>query len=340
MVKKAIDVHDGFFRTAMQHLAIAQEFFGIHLPKTIHEALDLSSFEYQDTSYIDEQLKRTMGDLVFKCRYNSDVEECKNKEATVILLVEHQSSPDRLMPFRVFHYLFNALYRILKAQPEGQGKLPPIYGLVFYHGKQTPYPFTKLLSECFDDPLNIMADMFNQPINIIDANEIEEDELKRQNLAGIMTGALKHSRDRDIKDYFDWAAKKLTSIDKIEPLPLEFVNELFYYLINMCSIADVKLMIKNSQQLPESARGEFMTIADELREMGREEGWNGGLKEGWNGGLKEGWNGGLEQGLGKAKQEVAINLLKEDMKPEFIARTTGLELSTILKLKADLEDEE
>ena len=75
-----------------------------------------------------------------------------------------------------------------------------------------------------------------------------------------------------------------------------------------------------------------MTIADELREMGREEGWNGGLKEGWN--------GGLEQGLGKGKLEVAVNLLKEDMKPEFIARTTGLGLSTILKLKADLEDEE
>ena len=62
-----------------------------------------------------------------------------------------------------------------------------------------------------------------------------------------------------------------------------------------------------------------MTAAEKLRALGREE--------------------GLEQGIEKGLEKVAINSLKEGVDPQFVARITGLKLTVILKLKAQLDEE-
>lgn len=40
----------------------------------------------------------------------------------------------------------------------------------------------------------------------------------------------------------------------------------------------------------------------------------------------------------KGKREVAINLLKENVDPKFVAKVSALDLSEVLKLKAQLND--
>ncbi|NQZ12531.1 MAG: hypothetical protein HRT35_35710 [Algicola sp.] len=66
-----------------------------------------------------------------------------------------------------------------------------------------------------------------------------------------------------------------------------------------------------------------MTAAEKSQAMGEERG------------LKKGREIGLEEGL----ETVAINSLKEGADPRFVERITGLELTFILKLKEQLEEQ-
>ena len=115
--------HDTFFRTSMQYAPVAQQFFQQHLPAPLLNALDINGFKLEDGSYIDKTLQNSFSDLVFSCPYNKSVGA--GSDAKVILLIEHQSTPDKLMPFRVYHYMFNMLYKVLKEQKrehcKGQG---------------------------------------------------------------------------------------------------------------------------------------------------------------------------------------------------------------------------
>jgi predicted transposase/invertase (TIGR01784 family) len=107
--------HDKFFRASMQNAPIAQAFFEHYLPAPVRNALDFQSFELQNSTYIDDKLQETISDLVFTCRYR---EELGKTEAKVSLLIEHQSTPGRFMAFRVYHYMFNMIYTLLKRKAQ------------------------------------------------------------------------------------------------------------------------------------------------------------------------------------------------------------------------------
>jgi predicted transposase/invertase (TIGR01784 family) len=91
----------------MQNDSIARQFFQQYLPAPLLNAIDLNQFKLEDGSYIDDSLQATFSDLVFSCKYNKATVD---SEAKVILLIEHQSTPDKFIAFRVYHYLFNMLY--------------------------------------------------------------------------------------------------------------------------------------------------------------------------------------------------------------------------------------
>ncbi|MFT4929234.1 MAG: putative transposase/invertase (TIGR01784 family) [Phenylobacterium sp.] len=311
--------HDKFFRSSMQNIAIAQEFFQHYLPGNLRSGLDFDAIKLENSSYIDDKLGETISDMVYSCPYNIG-----SGEAKVVLLLEHQSTPERLMPFRVYHYMFNMLYSLLKQRPKEQAKdkLPAIYALVFYHGKQSPYPYSMDLIDCFSDPLGIMKGMFENPVNLIDIGQASDDELKRQKLLGMMTGALKHCWDRDISPYL-LQMEDINSMDLGDPLTLKFAITTFYYLLSVGNIVDIEQFIVDSERLPEPIRGEIMTAAEKLQAMG----------------AKKARKEVLETGREEGREEVAINSLKEGVDPQFVVRITGLELAFILKLKAQLEKE-
>ena len=128
-----------------------------------------------------------------------------------------------------------------------------------------------------------------------------------------MIGALKHGGDPDIKHYLSNLTRLLNSIDFTSEMRLKFVNTLLYYLMRVGNTKDFKQFIHNGQQLTEPVRGEFMTIAEQLKAMGAEE-------------ARE-----------ATQEEIAIKSLKENADPRFIERITGLDLKTILELKAQLD---
>ena len=181
------NIHDKFIRAALQNHRVAVDFIQHHFPIKISQALDTKTLKLLPSSYINDDLQETASDLVFSCKI-------ANKSAYQSLLIEHQSSPDKMMPFRVHHYLFGLLHNHRKQQPKQL--LPAAYTIVFYHGKETPYSLS--LQDCFDDPLNIMSEVLYQPLPLIDANQLSDEALKKQQWIGPLLTAMKYIRQKDM----------------------------------------------------------------------------------------------------------------------------------------------
>lgn len=303
--------HDKLFRASLQNKDVAKAFFERYLPKPIYSTLDTSTLTLNSNSYIDEQLKETLSDLVFNCRYRN-----KKGDANIILLVEHQSTPQRLMPFRVYHYMFNMLHRQLLEHlnsKQSVTKLPAVYALVFYHGEQTPYPFSMHLSDCFDDPYNIMNNLFLGEVPLVDVNEESDEELKSMKLLGIMALLLKYCRSKDCSQYLPILIEQLNSLDFIGPATLNSLDRFIHYLLTVGSVEDVAYLIEQSHQLVEPVRGEIMTIAEQLEARG------------------------AEKAEKQTREEVAIASLKEGIAPQTVAKISQLDLAFILKLKTRID---
>ena len=332
-LSKATNPHDRLVRSLMANHVLAKQFFQTHLPKKVSANLNFKQMKIENDSYFTEHLEETRSDLVFNCPYQSEVRNPKDHgpDAKLILMVEHQSTPDKLMPFRVFHYMFNMLYRVLKERKKKHqsAKLPSVYALLLYHGKKSPYPYTLNLADCFDDPLGLMEDMFTKPINLIDIQQIPDDDIRRQKWLGLMTGALKYSRSKAPIHYIPLLTVQTNSINFTNQVELQLFRTVIHYFLSVTNMTEgTQTFLQCSQQLPKPARGEVMTIAEELEAIG--------LKKGIEQGIEQGIEKGREEGIEKGREEVAIKLLKENVELAFVERISGLDMASILALKAKL----
>ncbi|PCK08342.1 MAG: hypothetical protein COA42_09510, partial [Alteromonadaceae bacterium] len=255
--------------------------------------------------------------------------ELQQQDTNIVLLIEHQSTPDKLMAFRVHLYLFSMLAK--KQRLNKLTQLPPIYALVFYHGKQTPYPYSLKLEDCFDDPLGIMHNVLTKPVPLIDVNQLSEEQLWQQRWVSPMAAALRFSRGYNLPDGIDVGdvlIRILKDMDNAETADDELaqvkdlIHSLLSYMFNGDNIELGDNFEEKVQGLHAPLRGELMTYAEKLIARGEE----AGLEK------------GEQAGLVKGKQEVAINLLREGAEPPFVAKVTQLELGTVLMLKASIDN--
>ncbi len=304
------NIHDAFFRSMLENQQVALDFIRQYFPKDIILALDANSLRLIKNTYIDKDLKATTSDLVFCCKL-------ANKEAYLCLLIEHQSSPDKMMPVRAYHYLFNVLNSFRKQYPDQA--MPAVFTLVFYHGEQTPYPYSLKLEDCFDDPLNIMSKVFDRPLSLVDVNQLSDDELKQQEWVGPMAMAMKHIRKRDMTHYaLDILASLRWNIEKSQGD--ELLQQLLLYLYHGSKIIDLKKVIHSTVQIGEPIRRRVMTLAEQLEEKGMKRG------------MKQGMQQGMQKGIQQSTNDMAIKMLKEGTDLAFISRMTGLSLEEIKQL--------
>src|SRR6185437_16267126 len=98
--KHIAKAHDHFFRMVMADKRVAQEFFATHLPENLKSVVDLNYLELQPSTYIDDMRSEAIADMLYRTTISGH-------EAFLYLVVDHQSQPDELMPFRVLKYICN-----------------------------------------------------------------------------------------------------------------------------------------------------------------------------------------------------------------------------------------
>ncbi|MGH3186691.1 MAG: Rpn family recombination-promoting nuclease/putative transposase [Streptosporangiaceae bacterium] len=136
--------HDSVFRRIFGVPANAASQLRAVLPADLAARLDLGQLAPVPASFVDEALKWRYSDLLFTV-------PMEGRDAFVYVLVEHQSSSDPLMAFRMLRYMTRIWDAYLREHPEAR-RLPAVIPLVVHHGSR-PWDGPVQLADLLDlDP--------------------------------------------------------------------------------------------------------------------------------------------------------------------------------------------
>jgi predicted transposase YdaD len=119
--------HDSLFRQVFGVPENAASQLRAVLPPGLAARFDLGRLTPVPASFVDEALKWRYSDLLFTAPLDA-------RDAYVYLLVEHQSSDDPLMAFRMLRYVTRIWDRHLRDHPRAR-QLPAVVPLVVHHGR-------------------------------------------------------------------------------------------------------------------------------------------------------------------------------------------------------------
>ena len=275
--------HDHLFKSTFSDPRIAADYIRNFLPTKLTSKLDLTSLKPAPTSYVNEELKEYLSDVVYRCRYG-------DQELSLSLLFEHKSKPDGIIYLQLLRYLLEAWDQQPKKK-EGLGIIIPI---VVYHGKEkwerrtffshfpgldaTLTPFIPNFQYLLTD----LADWSDEALMTLKVGLVK-------NLFLI----LKHFKDvQYIQRYIDrlfWGAEPYLD-DSAQKKHIEVFWK-YLYLTNEHKQVDFR---KLTEKLSTSLRKEAMTIYEHAVQEGRIEGKIEGNIEQQNLVITNGFNEGFD----------------------------------------------
>ena len=86
--------HDAVFKKFLGHPDTARDFLDTYLPSSLHELCDLDTLKLEPGSFIEEDLRACYSDVLWSLKTTSG-------KGYIYALIEHQSSPDAHMAFRM-----------------------------------------------------------------------------------------------------------------------------------------------------------------------------------------------------------------------------------------------
>ncbi len=136
--------HDRCFQQLMSQPDNAHAFFRRYLFPELLATIDLNTLELQEGSKVTQAFQQLHTDILYQVDFRTTTDQGKPQKGYLYAIVEHQSTPDPAMAVRLWQYKTALLMNHVQ-----DDYLPPVHSLVFYHGQQTPYPYTLGLRSCF-----------------------------------------------------------------------------------------------------------------------------------------------------------------------------------------------
>lgn len=301
--KTTSTIHDATFKGFMANIENARDFFEIHLPEYIKSLCDFNTLSLTNSSFIDKQLRSRLSDVLYSVQTSQG-------EGYIYLLVEHQSTPDKLMAWRLMHYAFLAMNQHMQ---QGKTILPIVVPILFYHGARSPYPYTQLWTDCFPLP-GIAHELYTQPFPLVDITVIDDNELVNHRKIAVMELAMKHKYLRDeFQQVLPLLAKALNKHYNSDNDIITILNYLFIALDSHNFEQVIQVLGEQTEKHKET----IMNIAQRLQDKGRQEG------------LQEGFQKGQEE----ANITTARNLLEQGVNIEIIMKSTGLSREKLISLQ-------
>lgn len=303
MAKRELMKHDRFFRAAMSREPIYRAFFEHYLPSKIKDLVDLEKVKPTQGSYVDGNLRSHLTDMVFTA-------PIADHDGYFYVLVEHQSTQERLMPFRIQKYVLEIMDSHVKTQKTD--KLPLVYPLVFYNGRRR-YTQPTDLFDLFEFDRHTATSIMCGPLHVIDVGAISDEQLKGQAWLTIMQLLMKHISATDITavllDLLPW----LKQIEG-ESDGREFIVQAIIYMLSTGQTEQAHKIVEITQQsFAREIGDEVMTVAEMLKKEG------------------------LQEGEQNTKRAVALEMLREGLSIELIVKITKLSRETVEKLKVEAE---
>ena len=301
--------HDAIFKTFLNHPATARDFLQLHLPASLQKLCDLKTLQLESGSFIEDDLRAYYSDVLWSLK-------TREGDGYIYTIIEHQSSADAHMAFRLMRYAIAVMQRHLDA---GHKKLPLVIPLLFYHGAASPYPYSLCWLDKFDDPESARQ-LYSTAFPLIDITVVPDDEIMQHRRMALLELIQKHIRKRDLMGLVEKLAILLVKGHAND----NQLKALFNYLMQAGTTTHFgEFLHEVAERLPQH-KDKLMTIAERLRQ----EGHLNGLQEGHRKGLQEGLQEGLQTGLQQGKREEALRIAStmqaDGIDPLTIFRITGL----------------
>lgn len=132
--------HDGLFKLFLREPDTARDFLAVHLPADIRAQVRLDTLKLEPGSFVVQKLRELHSDVLYS------VETAEGHAGYIYCLVEHQSTADRMMAWRMMRYSMAVMDAHLK---KGNGTLPVVVPLLFYQGNGAALPIQYRLDGLF-----------------------------------------------------------------------------------------------------------------------------------------------------------------------------------------------
>ena len=301
--------HDRLFKDILSNKKEFCEFINKFIKDKKEKDLLPENVEKMSTSYIIAKYISTESDILYKI-----------KNENKYYLIEHQSTIDHAMAFRMLNYCIGILNDVTEKRKlrNKDYKIPKIIPIVLYTGDKTWNAKTRLTEK--QEDTNNNGTLLEIKYRVIDINNIEEKELIKINTA-LAYGMLieKNKGKEKLIKILNKIAKKCDTKDK----EINMQKIIKYILEPVLGEKETEKMLKTFNKL---GGEEIMTAIDCLIrdiELEKKEAREIGLQEGIEQSRKE-----IEQ----SKKEIAKKMREKGITIEIIKEVTGLTKEEIEKL--------
>ncbi|EIE0353220.1 Rpn family recombination-promoting nuclease/putative transposase [Salmonella enterica] len=304
--------HDGLFKLFLREPDTARDFLAVHLPADIRAQVRLDTLKLEPGSFVDQKLRELHSDVLYS------VETAEGHAGYIYCLVEHQSTADRMMAWRMMRYSMAVMDAHLK---KGNDTLPVVVPLLFYQGTVRPYPYSTDWMDCFDVPA-LAREVYSRPWPLVDVSVMEDSDLQSHRCMALLELVQRDIRHRDAASLL----RDVVQLIRLAGNTREQVEAVLCYIIynGMTSESITPFLYELAGEIPEYKELIMGTIAQQLKEEG--------IQLGIQQGIQQGIEQGIEQARLVAQQkllETAYALLDNGVSLDVVIKSTGLSRETL-----------
>ncbi len=305
--RKNKPTHDAFVKKFMSRKEVATEFFEGTLPSHILDNADLTTLKQEKTDFLDNTLGHGIVDMLYSVKI-------RDSTGYISLLLEHQSRPEKFMAFRIMKYVLSICDAHLKKYPKS--KFPVIHPMIFYTGERK-YNSSLSFWDLFVSPELIKKSLCRDSgFSILSLREIKDIDLKKRYRSGVMLYLMSKIFKKDIMPFLDVMRPALYNLSKEG---FQYVEDVLYYVLENAETERKESVLHFFEEsVSEDERGNVMTIAEQLRAEG----------------IEQGILQGRQEGMQEEKMLVVKNLLARGVDMRIISSATGLDISEIEKIES------
>ncbi|MDJ7045113.1 Rpn family recombination-promoting nuclease/putative transposase [Salmonella enterica] len=276
--------HDAFFKQFLMHPDTARDFLDIHLPAEIRGICDLDTLRLESSHSVEESLKEQYSDVLYSVKM-------QGTSGYIHVLIEHQSTADKKMAFRMMRYAIAAMNRLLKDE---NGPLPLVVPLLFYQEKTSPYPLSMSWLDMFTLP-ELARRIYSEPFPLVDITVIPDDDIMQHRRIALL--------------------ERLVTLISAEYTTESQLNSLLSYMVQRGHTDQPQVFYRElANRLPQEES--MMTLAEWFEEQG--------MQKGGREGMLEGKREGLQEGKTEERRNIARRMLESGMTREAVAQITTL----------------
>ena len=272
--------------------------------------MDLTTLSLEKTDFLPSKYRsERRADLLWSI---------KTRQGHKILLhIEHQSTPDRLMVGRQLEYQA----AIARHWLSHVGNIPPIFSLVVYHGARKWEGPKSIAEACRDGGLSMLDNLF-QPF-LRDLTKHSLDELEKHGRSSLAEMILATQPTRDMRSI----------LKRVGPLLKNYETCCRKVAIEYMATVDKnseEVFFEELSKFDQDSYKKYKTMFERAKKRFLSQGIQQGMQQGIQQGMQQGIQQGIAKGRQTQKKEIAEQMLKKGLDVKLVEELTGITKQQLL----------